>query len=182
MNKNLIKILSVLCIMLIVTSCNDNNESTKDNTNKVSETKQQLKNNVPNVVPNGSNIKKENKTQVKNVTPVSVDLDLTRLSSTMVYSEVSQMMSNPSKYVGKKVKMNGQVTIYKSEEMNRTYYTCIIADATACCQQGIEFRLEKNAELPKNYKEGDEVTVIGEFSTYLEGSNIYCELVNSKLV
>ena len=38
-----------------------------------------------------------------------VDLDLTVLSSTMVYSEVYNMMNEPEPYEGKMVKMQGQI-------------------------------------------------------------------------
>ena len=37
-----------------------------------------------------------------------VDFDLTRLSSTMVYSEVYNMMNAPGDYIGKTIKMTGQ--------------------------------------------------------------------------
>lgn len=112
----------------------------------------------------------------------TIDVDLTKLSSTMVYSEVYQMVWHPEEYVGKVIKMNGQVSIFDSPDMNRTYYTCVIADATACCQQGIEFRLIGDKRLPDSYKEGDEVMVVGEFNTYKEGEKTYCELVNAKLL
>ena len=36
-----------------------------------------------------------------------VDADLTRLSSTMVYSEVYNMMYTPGDYIGKTIKMTG---------------------------------------------------------------------------
>ena len=36
-----------------------------------------------------------------------VDVDLTKLSSTMVYSEVYNMMSSPESYMGKRVRMKG---------------------------------------------------------------------------
>ena len=40
-----------------------------------------------------------------------VDVDLTRLSSTMVYSEVYNMMNAPGDYIGKTIKMKGQFAI-----------------------------------------------------------------------
>ena len=36
-----------------------------------------------------------------------VDLDLTKISGTVVYSQVYDMMMNPDVYMGKKVKMKG---------------------------------------------------------------------------
>ncbi len=42
-----------------------------------------------------------------------VDVDLTRLSSTMVYSEVYNMMYAPDDYIGKTIKMTGQFVYYE---------------------------------------------------------------------
>lgn len=103
------------------------------------------------------------------------DIDLTELSSTMVYSEVYIMMTTPDKYIGKTVRMNGTMAMSNGE--NQTYYACIIKDATACCSQGIEFVLDKG-DYPE---EGAEITVFGTFNTYLEGANRYCQLKNAVL-
>ena len=66
-----------------------------------------------------------------------VDVDLTVLSSTMVYSEVYNMMMTPENYIGKVVRMNGLCSTFESVAVDgqeaRVYYTCIIFDATACC-------------------------------------------------
>ena len=99
-----------------------------------------------------------------------IDVDLTRLSSTMVYSEVNNMCVEPDKYEGKNVKMVGQFAIYPGTE--RDYYACVIADATACCQQGIEFVL-KEGEYPE---EGSIIAVTGRFETYMEGNQKYIQL------
>nr|MCR5716177.1 hypothetical protein [Lachnospiraceae bacterium] len=69
----------------------------------------------------------------------SVDVDLTTLSSTMVYSEVYNMMVSPDAYVGKTIRMSGLMSIFLDEATEKYYYACIIQDATACCAQGIEF-------------------------------------------
>ena len=47
-----------------------------------------------------------------------VDVDLTQLSSTMLYSEVYNMVMSPEDYVGKTVKMNGQFAAYKGNPNN----------------------------------------------------------------
>ena len=69
-----------------------------------------------------------------------VDVDLTAMTSTMVYAEVNQMLTTPQNYMGKTVRMKGSFTYSGSVE--KYYFACIIADATACCQQGIEFDLK----------------------------------------
>ena len=119
----------------------------------------------------------------------SIDVDLTKLSSTMIYSEVYAMMTSPQDYIGKTVKMNGQFALYQATDANgqpvpdQIYFACVIADATACCQQGLEFVLAGDYKYPDDYPEpGTEITVVGEFQTYMEGTQQYCHLVNAELV
>ena len=108
-----------------------------------------------------------------------IDVDLTMLSSTMVYSEVYNMMVTPNDYVGKVIKMNGTFNSYHDENTDTTYYFCIIQDATACCAQGVEFILTDPSGYPQI---GDNVTVVGTFSTYMEGEDMYCTLKDSQIV
>lgn len=104
-----------------------------------------------------------------------IDVDLTVLSSTMVYSEVYNMMDNPKEYIGKTVKMNGNFAVYHDGDKN--YYSCIIQDATACCAQGMEFVLKGDYTYPDDYPQpGDEITVEGVFDTYMENDYEYCTL------
>ncbi len=111
-----------------------------------------------------------------------IDVDLTQLSSTMVYSEVYNMMTVPEDYIGKKVKMTGAFSVYHDEQQDINYYACIIQDATACCSQGMEFVLTDSYTYPDDYPaEGEEVTVVGTFDTYEEGEYTYCTLRNAEL-
>ena len=107
-----------------------------------------------------------------------VDVDLTVLSSTMVYSEVYNMMSYPENYLGKSVRMRGTFTY---EEANDRYYlACIITDATACCSQGLEFVLKDERKFPDDYPaKGTEITVVGIFDTYTEGTRLYAQLIDA---
>lgn len=111
-------------------------------------------------------------------TTEGIDVDLTILSSTMVYSEVYNMLSMPEDYEGKIIRMHGTVGSYEDTATGNKYYGCIIQDATACCAQGIEFSLEKGYEYPAD---DEEVTVVGEFGTYEEEGFIYCTLKDAKL-
>ncbi len=83
----------------------------------------------------------DNESEIKLDNADSELVDLTTLSSTMVYAEVYQMMYDPGAYVGKTVKMNGQFFAYLIDGMDSYIFACIIQDATACCQQGMEFIL-----------------------------------------
>lgn len=108
----------------------------------------------------------------------AIDVDLTALSSTLVYSEVYHMMSEPKDYLGKTVKMNGKMAVYHDNNTGKDYYACIVSDATACCSQGIEFVLRNGYSYPNK---GDDICVVGVFTTYQEGENTYCTLKNASL-
>lgn len=62
-----------------------------------------------------------------------VDVDLTVLSATMVYSEVFNMMTKPEEYIGKSIRMRGEFSYFLDESSGNEYFACIIRDATACC-------------------------------------------------
>ena len=111
-----------------------------------------------------------------------VDLDLTILSKTMVYSEVYNIMVSPEDYVGKIIRMNGIYNTFIDEATGIRYFYCIIQDATACCAQGIEFVLTDDYKFPDDYPEnGDIATVVGRFDTYMEGEYMYCTLRDAVL-
>lgn len=110
-----------------------------------------------------------------------IDVDLTALSSTMVFAEVYNMMMDPMSYIGKTVRMNGSFTIYHDDEKNRDHYACIIQDATACCSQGVEFVLTDDYTFPEDYpEEGEDICVTGVFKTYKEGKYTYWALMDAK--
>jgi len=106
----------------------------------------------------------------------SVDIDLTVLSSTMVYSEVYNMMVNPDEYMGKTIKVIGPYyasqLVYGTEKY---YHFVVISDATACCQNGIEFIWNDNSHVyPDEYPENNTVIeVVGVFSSYEESGDTY---------
>lgn len=128
-------------------------------------------------------IQKESETETEvNLKNGDIDIDLTQLSSTFVYSEVYDMMVKPENYIGKTIRMTGTFNVYVDEKTNKTYYACFISDATACCQQGIEFELKGKHKYPDDYpKQDDEITVTGEFEMYKEEGEDYCRLKNAKM-
>ena len=111
------------------------------------------------------------------------DIDLTTLSSTMVYSQVADMMYTPEKYVGQVVKAKGLFSVYHDDTKNKDYFAVLIQDATACCAQGLEFVWEGDHVYPDDYPEaGKEITVMGKFNTYQEDNGAtYCQLLNAEL-
>ena len=116
------------------------------------------------------------------------EVDLTVLSSTMVYAEVYNMLYNdPESYLGKTVRARGKFSIYQLVtdgvlQPDPVSYACIIADAAACCAEGMEFVLEGDLTYPDDYPElGTEITVIGEFQAYEENGMTGHHLINARL-
>ena len=167
MKKIFISIL--FCVMTFVLVSCGGNEVKEEINNKVNE-------NVPqNInINGGSNIKRQSSQNVIQ----NVDIDLTKMSSTMVYSAVNELVTYPNEFTGKVVKMKGTLNVFKTDKRN--YYNCLISDATACCSQGIEFVLKDNKKYPDDYpKDGTEIVVTGVFDTYFEGKNQYYQLINA---
>lgn len=112
-----------------------------------------------------------------------IDVDLTGPSSTMIYSEVFDMMNQPGEYAGKTVRMKRFYMYYQDPETKKEYYSCLIPDATACCAQGIEFVPTADYAYPQDYpEEGQEIMVTGTFDTYDEDGIIYYTLRNAEMV
>lgn len=111
-----------------------------------------------------------------------IDVDLTILSPTLIYSEVYNMMYSPSEYLGKTIRIEGQYNQYQDPVTEQDYFACVIADATACCAQGMEFVLTDAYRYPEDYPQtGSTIIVTGVFDTYLEDGHEYCTLRNATL-
>ena len=204
MKNNVVKKLNIFFVLLIMTffvSCKTNPNSplnVKSNSKTVKDVLQERTNDAnhggnlinPDDTINNNIANKSAMSQIsassninKNSTydASDIDIDLTKLSSTMIYSEVYNMMSNPDEYIGKTIRMDGNLAVFKYPERN--YYTCIIQDATACCQQGMEFLWKGEHKYPDDYpKEGDGIIVTGVFDVYFEDQVKYCQLKDATLV
>ena len=116
-----------------------------------------------------------------------VDVDLTTLSSTMVFAEVSNLLYDPIPYLGKTVRMEGEFSVdhaYTMEgelDLSENYFYCIIEDALACCAQGLEFSLaDSTAVYPADYpEEGSQITVVGTVEFFEENGFRHLRLGNA---
>ena len=107
----------------------------------------------------------------------TVDLDLSALSGTVVYSQVYNMVMQPDQYLGQTVRVRGYFSYFQDPETLKEYFAVIIADATACCAQGIEFVWRGEHRYPDDYPPLEtEMTVTGEFGTYEENGFTYLQL------
>lgn len=157
-----------LTLALLLSSCGKSAGESRENTNNLNTVEEDPE--IPEPLPEES------------ASEEGIDVDLTDMSATMVYSEVFNMMMEPEKYMGKTIKMNGMYTVYFDEEAEKRYHACIISDATACCSQGIEFELTDDYSYPDDYpEEAADICVVGVFDTYKEGESTYCTLRKARL-
>ena len=100
----------------------------------------------------------------------------------MVYAEVWNMMAYPEKYEGKVIRARGPIAHYTDSATGITYHNVIIADATACCKQGIEIVWEGHDNAGDYPQEGTEVVVTGVFNTYDESGTRYAQLLCDEVI
>ena len=116
------------------------------------------------------------------VTPGKVDLDLTKMSATMIYSTMFDMLVMPEDYVEKTIKVKGWFETYTDPYTAELYYAVVVPDATACCQQGLEFVWPGQHNYPADFPNpGDDITITGLYKliendgvtyNYLEASSV----------
>ena len=105
---------------------------------------------------------------------MDAEIDLTLLSDTVVNAEVYNMLVTPENYTDKIVRMTGEYQEYIDEQTGELYHSCVIYDALACCQQGVEFVLT-DGDYPE---EGTPITVVGRYETYTTPYYDYFHLVD----
>ena len=113
-----------------------------------------------------------------------VDVDLTLMGKDLIYATVYQMMSKPEEYEGKTIRIEGKYSGSYYPVTDKYYNYCLIADALACCSQGLEFELGGDAVYPDDYPaDQSQVIVTGVFETYTEEAGqtfYYCRLKDAK--
>ena len=183
--KRLFCLLLAVCMMVFLCSCGKGGGEDAGNDTLSSDEEASAS---AEIIPTPNQQETPEKSGQAQPSAGKVDVDLTVLSSTMVYSEVYNMLYNdPAYYLGKTVKARGEFSIYQLVtdgvlQPDPVSYACIISDAAACCAEGMEFVLEGNYTYPDDYPElGAEITVIGEFQSYEANGMIWDHLVNARL-
>lgn len=115
-------------------------------------------------------------------TPSKPDFDLTKMSATMIYSTIFDMLIMPEDYVEKVIKVKGWFETYTDPQTAEMYYAVVVPDATACCQQGLEFTWLGDHRYPADFPNpGEDITVTGRYKltetdgityVYLEASTV----------
>lgn len=155
----------------IISDAKNKQENSKSNTKKDVSKKE-----VAGDAGKGKSSKSKSKTNSN-----KIDVDLNNLNANVVYAQVFQIMTEPDKFIGKRIRMSGQFNVYAAQEGNPSgvteYYAIIIADAQACCQQGIEF-VWPGHTYPEGFPEvKSNASVTGIFEVYEENGKKYCRLI-----
>ena len=181
----------IICLTLAfgVTACGkasdkDSNGDTKiisDAKNKQENSKSDTKKDVSKKEVAGDAGKGKSSKSKSKTNSNKIDVDLNNLNANVVYAQVFQMMTEPDKFIGKRIRMSGQFNVYAAQEGNPSgvteYYAIIIADAQACCQQGIEF-VWPGHTYPEGFPEvKSNASVTGIFEVYEENGKKYCRLI-----
>lgn len=160
----------------IISDAKNKQENSKSDTKKEVSKKEVNKKEVAGDAGKGKSSKTKSKTKGN-----KIDVDLNKLNANVVYSQVFLMMTEPDKFIGKRIRMSGQFNVYAAQEGNPSgvteYYAIIIADAQACCQQGIEF-VWPGHTYPDGFPEvKSNASVTGIFEVYEENGKKYCRLI-----
>jgi len=112
---------------------------------------------------------------------IGIDVDLTGLSSIMVYAKVYDIMTNPDDYMGKTIKLNG---LYAVSDFQGGYYHFVLVEgADSCCPEGLEFRWSGNHVYPDDYPSlNTRIEFVGVFGSHEDFGYTYYYLAVDEII
>lgn len=115
-----------------------------------------------------------------------IDYDTTNMSKDMVYATIYNFMMDPISHSNEIIKIKGNLITLYDEKTGQNYHYCLIKDAMACCQQGMEFVWDDGSKVyPDDYPPQDtEIIITGRFETYKDSPDdkyTYCRLSDAVL-
>ncbi len=112
-----------------------------------------------------------------------VDMDLTQMNATMIYSIIYDLMVKPNDYYGKSLIVDGYFDTMYLDEFQTRYFFVVVPDATACCVQGLEFKLPDDKVYPDDYPEpGTDIRVRGVLGSYEEAGQTYAYISADQMI
>lgn len=181
----------ILSVILLLVGCGGKSSSQKSasapgkapSKNEVSKNETSKSETSKNETSKKEDTKKESSKDSSLSSPSEkVDIDLAEENATMAFSQLYQMGMTPEEYEGKRVRIKGSFTVSQGPSKDSYYFAVVITDATACCMQGLEFVLADSRKYPDEYpRQGEEITVEGEFQSYTDNGYTYCHLINAKM-
>jgi len=98
---------------------------------------------------------------------VVIDLDMSKMSGVMVYSQVVNIYENPKEHVGKRIKINGQYYASYYDQTKSYYHHVLVGDEASCCQIGFVFVWNGEHTYPDDYPENQaRIELEGLFKSY----------------
>lgn len=173
------RIVCLLCCALLLTGCGSTNTETIDNlTASQTETPQTTATDAGASEPDAvQTTAVRNRLGIPDTANGEYDVDLTKLNSNMVYAQVYDLVYGEKDYTGQMIRAKGVFDYYFDPQTNQEYFAILISDATACCAQGIEFKLAGEHKYPDDYPElGSEIIVHGVLNTYEDAYGSYIQL------
>ena len=117
------------------------------------------------------------------ITLEPVDMDLTQMNATMIYSIIYDLMVKPNDYYGKSLIVDGYFDTMYLDEFKTRYFFVVVPDATACCVQGLEFKLPDDKVYPDDYPApGTDIRVRGVLGSYEEAGQTYAYISADQMI
>lgn len=162
MNKNIF-LNFIILVFLCFTSCN-NSEENKINNEIINES-------VPETITDSILINTESiSDDLKNN---KIDYDLSKMNYNMLSAAIFDMMVDPDKYTGKRIKASGnfESSIYEGTR----YYSLLIWDSAGCCPAGFDFTPPADMKYPEDFPEEDsKITIVCIFNhTEINGQDYF---------
>ncbi|MBQ9422640.1 MAG: hypothetical protein IJU32_03585 [Pyramidobacter sp.] len=119
------------------------------------------------------------------ITPASAaDIDLTKMSKTMLFAVVLDIRSRPEQYLGKSVRMSGKFAIIQGVDAqgqphpDKIFYNCVIPGA----QSSLEFGVAGELYYPEDFPDLEStITVEGVYEKYEDNGKVYYRVGQSEI-
>jgi len=103
-----------------------------------------------------------------------VDIDLSRLSSTLISAEMFNIFTNAEENFGKTIRVRGSYSFFHHEPTDSYYHMIITVEGDECCWEGFEFKWTGNHVFPDDYPAlGTRIELDGIFSVETTGDSRY---------
>ena len=99
------------------------------------------------------------------------DLDFVDMNYNMISAKLFNVLIEADKYVGKTVRFRGQYFVTSDAGLDQVLHSCLIYDATACCQTGLQFMLPEGKAYPVEHSN---IEIVGKLSyTEINGMDYF---------
>ena len=98
-------------------------------------------------------------------------VDLTAMNEQMRYAYLYDIINDPDRYIGKRIRLSGEYQNGYDDDMQDYYHLCLVYDPTACCALSVEFI--KGGNVPDYPEPGTGIVIEGVLDSYSVAGRIY---------